>query len=896
MSLRKYNEKRDFKKSPEPKGGKPSGKELRFVVQKHAASHLHYDFRLEMEGVLKSWAVPKGPSMNPADKRLAMMVEDHPWDYRNFEGIIPSGYGAGTVIVWDEGTYEPVEKKKTKQEAEKHLLHHLYQGTISFILHGKKLKGAFTLVKTSDRGENAWLLMKKDDKYAKDVDITTKNASVLSGKTLEEVAAKPAREWKSHKESNVEDNGATKSGSANKTEITRIIKEGKIASKPRLVKPMKCELIDKPFDGEDWLFELKYDGYRIIADVDGKKVKLTTTEVQDYSSRYKTLLHALSKAKYRMLIDGEVVVLNEEGKPDFSLLQNYLGEGSLVYYVFDILWINGYDISDLEIIQRKELLRAVIPDHDSIKYVDHIDCEGKAFFRLVQDQNLEGIIAKRKDSIYIPGKRSKSWLKLPNEVIREYVIVGWTESSSHNLFARIMYGEMKGGKLYYKHHTGSSVSKENQKRIMGVLEPLEVKKKPVVNNADEETPIHWVKPVKVGRFKLKNLEETITGKPRHPVIFLGFRDDKSPTNVITVDLIPTAEAVHEAEPVQEPAKLAKASKHITAFDQQKIWKRLHKKEVTEQVPFEVEGKKLQLINLQQEYWPKSMTKFDVLNYYAQIHETILYYLKDRPLGLNIINAWGGEEGKFIRNAAGLYPEWVETFQTKRRQKTKEKGDDIDWVICNDKATLLYLVNLGALDFHPWAARKQHSQYPDYIVIDLDAYDRPDEEKTDRTRQEDRKNLIKTALAVKKTLDKHKLKSFIKTSGKQGLHILIPCQQIEYGITRQVAEVIASEAEKLIPGIATTESSVDHRQEKIYIDPSQNDYSDRIAVPYCLRANKIPTISTPLDWKEVNDSLDVKTFKRDVVLRRLEKGVDPCRNLLDNKIQESNSIILKSLVS
>jgi bifunctional non-homologous end joining protein LigD len=894
MALTEYKNKRRFNKTPEPEGGAPSSNALEFVVQKHAASHLHYDFRLQMQGVLKSWAVPKGPSMDSAIRRTAIQVEDHPYDYKNFEGNIPEGqYGGGSVIIWDKGTYEPSNKKNTKKEQERELIKQFYAGEIDFILKGKKLNGRFRLKKMQERGDDNWILTKVKDEFATKEDILKKDKSVISGITVQEMGENSnARIWNSNRGNNAET--LQQPASLSVSELNKLIKQGKKSAMPQGLKPMKCELIHEPFDNEDWFYELKLDGYRIIATVNDDKVTLTTTEVQNYTKRYQIVADALKTSDHKIVLDGEVVVLNEEGKPDFQKLQNYKGTDNLVYYVFDLLWIDGYDIMHLPLTNRKRILQSVLPADPVIRYVDHIEEQGKAFFKLVQEQELEGWVAKHKESAYFPGRDSKSWLKLPNEVIREYVVVGWTESGSGNLYARLMYGEYRDDKLYYLHHTGSRPSKQVERATYNELKTLEVKKKPVVNTAEEETPIHWVKPIKVARFKFKSLKETLSGKPRHPVIFLGFREDKSAKNVTHEDVIEVEEAIADAEheSVKHPA--SKAKKTRSNIDTKGAWKKLHAEAITKIDAFDIDGKKFDLINSDQEYWLKGAIKADVLNYYAAMHEQVLYYLKDRPLGLSIVKKWAGET-EFIRNAEGLYPGWVEVFQTKRRQKKAIKGDDIDWIICNDLPTLLYLVNLGALDLHPWAARKQKYEFPDYLVLDLDPYKRPNDQKTTKTREQDRKSLIKAALTTKAVLDELQLTAFIKTSGKNGLHIFIPCEGIKYGQARPLAFKLAQKIEKRIPKIATTESEVHHRKGKLYIDTVQNDFSDRIAVAYSIRAHKIPTVSTPLYWEEVNDSLDVKKFRFDNILQRLEVQGDPWQDLFDPKIKKSNTAILQQLI-
>jgi bifunctional non-homologous end joining protein LigD len=535
MSLTQYKKKRSFDKTPEPTGGKPTDDKLHFVVQKHHASHLHYDFRLEMEGVLKSWAVPKGPSMDPSVKRLAMMVEDHPWDYRNFEGIIPSGYGAGTVIVWDEGTYEPAEKKKSKKENEKSLLHHLYEGSLSFVLKGKKLKGEFSLVKTKSRGDNAWLLIKKDDEYANTADISKKDKSVLSNKTLEQVKAHPAKEWKSNREQKTK-SGATNAAaetSENKSDaIDDLLKKGTKSAFLKDVDPMLCTLIKEPFSDPKYLFEVKFDGYRIIASVKKGKVKLSSRSGLDYTHKYPAVAKALSELESDIIVDGEVVALNNEGLPDFDALQKTTKETMLAFYLFDILYYDGYDLQQLSLTDRKKILSLVVPFNDVLKFSDHFD-DGLELYDLIKSRQMEGIVAKKRDSAYQQGKRNNDWLKLPTERRQEFVIGGWAESVNGRAFRSLLFGAYnKDDELEWIGRSGGGFKEKEMPGILKKLKALEIDESPFVNKIldTKGAILHFVKPELVANFKFATW--TKSGRIRKPATFLGFRKDKNPEKVV----------------------------------------------------------------------------------------------------------------------------------------------------------------------------------------------------------------------------------------------------------------------------------------------------------------------------------------------------------------------------
>jgi bifunctional non-homologous end joining protein LigD len=401
MSLTQYRRKRHFQQTPEPEGAvQPGTGALRFVVQKHHASRLHYDFRLELDGVLKSWAVPKGPSLDPRDKRLAMMVEDHPLEYRTFEGIIPKGnYGAGTVMVWDEGTYHAAESTDPG-EAEVFLRKGLEKGHLRLVLQGKKLRGEFALVKLRKGEANAWLLFKKNDQYAETTDVRTRDRSAVSGRTLEEIAAQAP--------------GSGEVWASNRTAVLEEMQDAPKGKPPRKVKPMLATLVDKPFDRAGWLFEIKWDGYRAIAEVSQGGIRLYSRKQLSFNERYQPVVTALGQLGHEAVLDGEIVVLDGEGKPRFQLLQNYekTREGQLVYYVFDLLYLDGRDLRSLPLSRRKKILQAILGKSLHVRLSYHVEQKGKLFLQAAKKQGLEGIMAKDGASPYREGKRTHEWLKI----------------------------------------------------------------------------------------------------------------------------------------------------------------------------------------------------------------------------------------------------------------------------------------------------------------------------------------------------------------------------------------------------------------------------------------------------------------------------------------------------
>ncbi|MHB9073254.1 MAG: non-homologous end-joining DNA ligase [Desulfobaccales bacterium] len=523
MGLKEYEAKREFEKTPEPEPVlRHEGDQLIFVVHKHAARRLHYDLRLELEGVLKSWAVPKGPSLDPAVKRLAVRVEDHPLDYQDFEGVIPEGnYGAGSVIVWDRGVYQHPAAKDRK-ENEKLLLDGLSQGNLKLVLAGEKLQGEFALVKTA-KDEKSWLLLKKKDRFATKGDILGENRSVVSQKTLEEIsAANPDGSFKQKKIEQIRVTEAIESAD---------LADAPVKPMPHGIKPMLATLVKEPFDHPEWLFEVKWDGYRAIAEIQDGKVSLYTRNRISLNKKFFPVAESLQKFGFDAVFDGEIVVVDDQGLPDFQMLQNYQksGRGHVLYYVFDLLFFHGHDLLSLPLVKRKELLKEILPSAQHIKFSDHVWKEGRLFFKVVKEKGLEGIIAKHSQSAYRMGRRSRKWLKIKTQLAQEGVIAGFTEPrGGRKYFGSLVLGVYEGGGLIYIGHSGGGFSAENLKKIYERLQPLIQKKCPFKMNPATNTLVTWVKPELVCEVAFAGW--TADGLMRHPV-FSRLREDKAAREV-----------------------------------------------------------------------------------------------------------------------------------------------------------------------------------------------------------------------------------------------------------------------------------------------------------------------------------------------------------------------------
>jgi bifunctional non-homologous end joining protein LigD len=875
MSLTKYKAKRSFEKTPEPKGGKAESKTLRFVVQKHAASHLHYDFRLEMEGVLKSWAVPKGPSMDTKIKRLAMMVEDHPYAYRTFEGTIPKGnYGAGTVMVWDEGDYEATDlagKSKTMQDKE--LRHQLHTGKIKFTLHGKKLKGAFALVKAASRGENSWLLMKLDDDQAISEDILLKDKSVISGKAIENLnealsdkKTKGKITAKKSKQSLTLSTASRKATQKKKIrqktegeELTSLQTKGVKKTIPSTVSPMLATLVDKPFDEAGWIYEVKWDGYRAMTTMNEGEVELKSRNDKSFNEKFYPVTDALKNWGINAVVDGEIVVINKKGASDFGALQNWRSEadGLLAYYVFDILWLNGKDVTTLPLTERKEILRTLVPKEGIIRLSDNFAITGTSFFNLARQMNLEGIIAKKANSTYQAGMRTRDWLKIKTNKRQEVVIGGFTKNDdTSKLFSALLVGVYDKAKLIYTGKIGTGFTDKLQKEMMTMFEPLITKQIPFETLPDINKPSRfrpnpphatatWLKPELVG--EVSYTEMTSDGIMRHPS-FEGMRTDKKAKDVVLESEIATdvvVDLVNESHAIIKP------------FENTDRKTLLNPKEETQ--VREINGHSLKFTNLSKLYWPEEkITKRDLLNYYYQVAPIILPYLKDRPQSLNRFPNGIHEKSFYQKDVTGKVPDWVQTYQYRSSDEDKDKH----FMVASDEASVLYMASLGCIELNPWSSTIHKPDHPDWCIIDLD----PDKNTFDQ--------VIEAALMTKKILDEMGISSYCKTSGSTGLHIYIPLgAKYTYEQSKEFARDVVKKVHNEIPEFTSIERAVAARKGKMYLDFLQNRPQATLAAPYSLRPKPGATVSMPLNWEEVKKGLKIKDFTIRNALARIKEVGD-----------------------
>jgi bifunctional non-homologous end joining protein LigD len=765
QKLSEYNRKRDPGKTPEPFGakrGKASGPI--FVVQRHDARRLHYDFRLERNGALASWAVPKGVPLEPGQQHLAVHVEDHPLDYATFEGEIPAGqYGAGTVEVWDHGTYELVEEKRN--------------GGLTVRLHGERLDGTWTLIPAHLSGdEKNWLIIRKRDEAT-------------------QAAPAPA---------------------------------------PASYRPMLATLAEDVPRGAGWEFEVKWDGYRAVATVSGSETVLASRRGNDLTARFEHVAKEIAKAVKTpdCVLDGEVCALDDTGRSSFSAMQQGKAGTPLVYYVFDVLEVDGEPLVDLPLVDRRKRLESLLDRRNRTVRLSESFDDGNALYQAATEQQLEGIMAKRLDSKYAVGRRTRDWLKVKTHGEQEFVIAGYTKGTGRRAssFGSLVLGVYRGEELVYAGNVGTGFDSREIDKLLDALRPLrrdtspfrEVPKMPKVRRSD----VMWVEPELV--CEVEFAEWTHDGRLRAPS-YLGLREDKSAKEV--------------RREVAFADRIVKGSRELKFSNLDKVF-------------FPVEG----------------ITKGDLLEYYRAVAPVLVPHLRDRPFTMV---RWpdGVEAGRFFQKDAPKHmPEWIPTFRTlvSTRESPRQRKS-VNFPLVNDELALLWMVNMGCIDMNAWYSRTDKPDRPDFVLFDLDPS--PDV---------GFKETVQVALLVKQALDAFGLVGFPKTSSGEGMHVLVPIERrYTYEDTRQFAEIVAGAIARTNRGLATTEWTKAKRR-GVLIDSNQNGEGKTIASVYSVRPRPGAPVSTPLRWSEVNEKLDPLSFTMPVVRERIARHGDLFEGVLTTR--------------
>jgi len=784
LDIETYNAKRDFSKTKEPKGRKLKGKGDSFVVQKHDASRLHWDFRLELDGVLKSWAVPKGPSLDPGENRLAMRTEDHPLDYGDFEGTIPKGeYGGGTVMLWDQGRWIPDPRKDPSKTIE--------EGHLHFTLEGERMKGEWVMFRLKPKpGEKAqpWMLKKVTDDFAEpgegDALVDNCVTSVTTGRTMAEIAV-GKDVWRSNR-------GGQKGGRAKKS-----------ASKapPAFVEPQLATLVDEVPTGSSWLHEIKYDGYRLLLAVGDGVATAWTRNAKDWSDKFKLLVKAAAKLPAGCLIDGEAVALDDDGKPNFQLLQSTLkgGTAPLAFYAFDLLVDHGKDIRKLPNIERKERLAALLAGvSPPILYGDHIIGRGEEMFEAVCKQGGEGIISKKASAAY-SGTRTRNWLKIKCIQRQEFVIVGWSESDKRRGFRSLLLAAKDGRKLTYVGKVGTGFTADLIESLMERMEPLAVDKAPVEVPRPDRKGAHWIKPELVAEIAFA--EFTDDGILRHPS-FMGLREDK-----------PASKVVREV-----PKHLNKSEKKSAGATAESFGVEISS---PERVIFPELG----------------LTKKDLADYYAQVAPLIMVDAARRPMTL--IRCPGGRTGEcfFQKHDKGTFGPRVKQIPIEEKD-----GHTEDYLYLDDIQGLLACVQMGTIEFHGWGSRIEKVEYPDRLVFDLDpdvglGFDK-----------------VKAAAArLKSLLEDLGLKSFPLLSGGKGIHVVVPLDQTkDWPTVKSFADRFSRAISEAEPQTFTANIRKVERKGRIFLDWLRNQRGATAVMPYSARAREGAPVSAPVTWEELDD--------------------------------------------
>lgn len=644
-----------------------------------------------------------------------------------------------------------------------------------------------------------------------------------------------------------------------------------------------------------WMYEIKWDGYRSSAYLSGNSVQLYSREFQNYN-KYLPVVEALKSFQLNAVIDGELVVLNEEGRPDFSGMQKYRPGDSIHYYVFDLLWYDGRSLLDEPLIERRRILQEILPDNDVVVFSESFP-DGEALFQKMLAINMEGVIGKAQDSVYEPGERSRSWLKYKISKRQEYIILGYTESDKGAPFRSLLYGEyLQDGSLQFVYHSGGGWTQKEGKELFEKLRKIEVKKRPFTNIADTETRQHYVRPVLVAEFEWSN-KLTKSGNVRHPAIYKGLRKDKKAKDVIrqsstTADQPNTPSAATKGR--KSPSKSRESVKHRHRYlNDDSAWKEVDKEIIEQRETFDLGHCSIDLYNVERKLW-NDVRKGDLIQYYHGISKIILPHIKDRPQSLNLrLNGAGGPP-TFLKDMENRQPSCGQILTMPREHPKPGKRNTIDYLVANNEETLLFMVNTGCVDINPWSSRMQDPKRPDQLWIDIDPTIPSGKNHSETRLLEDNgfEKAIDAALATKEVLDKYRLKGFVKTSGKTGIHIYLPVWGYDILQVRSIAEKICDEVHSLLPRTTTRNETVSQRGKKVYLDSGQNNYTKTLAAPYSVRPYHEPLVSTPLDWKEVKMGLDRWSFNINSIAARISKRGDLFAGALSHPIALQNKLAIE----
>jgi bifunctional non-homologous end joining protein LigD len=884
-----YSQKRSFTRTPEPQPKIPAARPgpLLFIVQKHAARRLHYDFRLELDGVLKSWAVPRGPSLELGEKRLAVETEDHPFDYASFEGVIPEKeYGAGNVIVWDCGVYSPDEggvySFSDREEAERRVRAELAAGKLSFFLRGEKLKGSFALVKTSTAKQ--WLLLKHKDRFAGTKDVSLRQDSVLTGATLTEVRG---------------GNGRARPDAA------RLAPTGPVEKMPAKLAPMLAEVGEGIRSESGWLYEPKLDGYRVVALVENGSVFLQSRRGQDLTSFFPEVVADLSsQAADDMILDGEIVALGSDGRPSFNALQNRAQiksakeiaaaqrESPVVFVCFDLLHFAGLNLRGSPYSDRRRYLSQCLLPTQHVQMI-HVGADAEKLYVAATSSGYEGIVAKRADSIYQPGKRSTAWRKIKATQTAEFVIGGYTQGKGgREALGALLLGYWRGKDLHYAGHVGSGLTEELVAGLRAKMAKSVIKTPPFVEKPALHRPTQWLKPELVAEVEFADW--TPDGVLRAPV-FLRLRSDIEPRSVRK-----------DPKPAAAKAGARSKGKPTPADTIESVLQQLDAK--ANQLTLDVSGAKIRLTNLDRVYWPAAggdapITKRDLIRYLAGVSPYMLPHLQDRPL--TMIRMPEGIDGErfFQKHWEQTLPEFVQRISV----FSGHKDEKHEYLLANNLPTLLWLGQIGTLEFHVWHSRAKVEpdaasrltdydsslesleasvlNYPDYLVFDIDPYIYSGKEAKGAEPEFNKKGFSvgkKVAFWIHELLGQMGLEALVKTSGKTGLHVFVPIQRIvTFDEARNLCEMVGRHVMKEHPRDITMEWAVVKRTGKIFIDYNMNVRGKTLNSAYSPRGVPGAPVSMPLTWEEL-EVAEPMDFSLRTVLQRLEKTGDRWQDAFSSK--------------